>query len=227
MNFIKEIFENKGSELAHEQFKRFGKGNYTDRALINLKKSKKLSVKTSFEFSNFLCYLIAKEASSKINISGAIVAFRDFGKELDLQNEYSKRGKVYRADITEQEITKEKLSEIIEKFKFDFLLLKLRADNCNLSCKDSLPKPGGTLKDNFCSASFENVDITKEFAFDVKEDFSNLIIKHIYEITDLIIPKETEDDFAKARLLAKRKGKIIRILNLDGKEIKKEFNLLV
>jgi hypothetical protein len=95
-----------------------------------------------------------------------------------------------------------------------------------LKCKDSLPKPGGALKDNFCSASFDNLDIVKEFAFDV-DDFKTLSIKHIFKIEDIIVSKEFESDFEKARLNAKRKGKIIRILNVDGKEIKKEHDLLV
>lgn len=223
MNFIKKIFENKTDELVHQQFTRFGKGNY-ERALLTIKKSKRLAIKSSFEFSNDFVELVAQEASSDIEISGTIVALHEFS--IDIENEYSKRGKVHKADIKRQTIKKEKLKEIYEKFKFDFLLLNLEADNCSLKCKNSLPKPGGTLKDNFCSAYFDNLNVAKEFAFDVP-DFKELIIKHVYEITDLIVSKEFEDDFAKARLNAKRKGKIIRILNIDGKEIKKEHDLLV
>lgn len=223
MNFIKKIFENKADDLVHKQFTRFGKGEY-ERALLTLKKSSKLNIKASFEFSNDLVELIIQEASSNIEISGVILAAHEFN--LDLKNEYSKRGKIYKAEIEEQIITKEKLKEIFEKFKFDWLLLNLSADNCSLKCKSSLPKPGGTLKDDFCSASFENLNIAKEFAFDV-DNFKVLIIKHIFKIEDLIVNKEDENNFEKARINAKRKGKILRILDVDGKEIKKEINLLV
>lgn len=223
MNFIRKIFENKADELVHQQFIRFGKGNY-DRALLTIKKTGRLSIKSSFEFSNDFVELIAQEASSDIEISGVIIASHEFN--LDIENEYSKRGKVYKAEIKEQKIKKEKLKEICENFKFDNLLLNLEANNCSLKCKNSLPKPGGALKDNFCSVYFDNLDIAKEFAFDFP-DFKELIIKHIFEITDLIVSKDDEDDFLKARINAKRKGKIIRILSVDGKEIKKEHDLLV
>ena len=223
MNFIRKIFENKADELVHQQFVRFGKGNY-ERALLTIKKSKRLAIKSSFEFSNDFVELISQEASSDIEISGAIIALHEFS--LDIENEYSKRGKIYKADIKRQTIKKEKLKEIYEKFKFDFLLLNLEADNCSLKCKNSLPKPGGALKNNFCSAYFDNLSVAKEFTFDVP-DFKELTIKHVFEIDDLIIFKDDEDDFAKARINAKRKGKIIRILSIDGKEIKKEHDLLV
>lgn len=223
MNFIKKIFENKPDELVHQQFIRFGKGNY-ERALITIKKSKRLAIKSSFEFLNDFVEMISQEASSDIEISGTIVALHEFS--LDIENEYSKRGKVYKADIKRQTIRKEKLKEIYEKFRFDFLLLNLEADNCSLKCKSSLPRPGGKIKDDFCSASFDNLNLLNEFVFEA-DNFKEVKIKHIYEITDIIVSKEDEDDFAKARINAKRKGKIIRIATIDGKEIKKEHDLLV
>ena len=223
MNFVKKIFYNKVDELVHRHFTRFGKGDY-ERALLIIKKSSKLNIKSSFEFANDFVELIMQEASSDIEISGVIFCAHEFS--LDLENEYSKRGKIYKAEIKEQKIKKEKLKEIYEKFKFDHLLLNLNADNCSLKCKNSLPKPGSALKDNFCSASFDNVDLAKEFAFDV-DNFKTLVIKHLFKIEDLVVFKEDENNFEKARINARRKGKVIRILNIDGKEIKKEKDILV
>ena len=223
MNFIKKIFENKADELVHKQFVRFGKGNY-ECALLTIKKSGRLYVKTSFEFSNDIVYLIAQEADSDIEISGNIIAFHEI--KLDLENESAKRGKVYKAEIKKQKIKKEKLKEIYENFKLDNLLLNLEANNCSLKCKSSLPRPGGKIKDDFCSASFDNLSLLKEFVFEA-DNFKEVKIKHIFEITDMIVSKDDEDDFARARINAKRKGKIIRIATIDGKEIKKEHDLLV
>lgn len=223
MNFIQKIFEDKPDNLVHKQFTRFGKGEY-ERALLTVKKGLRLSIKSSFEFSNDFVEIISKEASSDIKISGVILCAHEFN--LDLENEYSKRGKIYKAEIKEQKIKKEKLKEIFEKFKFDWLLLTLSADNCSLKCKTSLPKPGGTIKDDFCSVSFDNINLTKEFVFET-DNFKQAIIKHIFKIEELIVSKDDEDDFEKARINAKRKGKIIRFITIDGKEEKKEINLLV
>ena len=55
------------------------------------------------------------------------------------------------------------------------------------------------------------------------ENFKKVEIKHTFDITEIIIPKD-EKDFAKMREMAKRKGKIIRELDIDGKKLKKEMN---
>jgi len=221
MNFIRKIFEDKADDLVHEKFKRFGKGEYT-RALLSLKKSKKLLVKSSYEFTNDLVKLIIENAKGDIAVSGLIISTKDV--DLDIEYEKTKRGKLHKYNIKKQSITKEKLNGLYNEFKFDHLLLNLKADNCSLKCKTSLPKPGSDVKGNFCSASFNDVNIAKDFAFDVP-DFKNLDIKHIYKIEELITGKEK--NFEEMRINAKRKGKILRIMDIDGEHIEKDHDLLV
>ena len=50
---------------------------------------------------------------------------------------------------------------------------------------------------------------------------------HIFVIDELVVSKELEDDYAKARIEAKRKGKIIRGLTIDGekKVIEKDISV--
>ncbi len=221
MNFIRKIFEDKADNLVHNHFIRLGKGEY-ERAFISIKKSKKVSIKTSYEFSNDLLNLIIENAEGEIIVSGVIFSNKD--EELDIEHEKSKRSKLYKYLIKSQEISKTKLKEIYEKFKDGYLLLNVNAGNCSLKCSNSLPKPGGSLKDNFCSASFNNIDVAKDFAFDVP-DFKNLKIKHIYQIQELVVGNEKNDE--EMRKNSKRKGKIIRILDIDGNHIEKQHDLLV
>ena len=54
-----------------------------------------------------------------------------------------------------------------------------------------------------------------------------LKIKHILNITEIVIPEEFKNDPAKARIEAKRKGKIIRFLDIDEKEEQKEVDFEV
>ena len=51
-------------------------------------------------------------------------------------------------------------------------------------------------------------------------------ISHVFEINEIIMP-EGEKDFAKVREVAKRKGKIIRRIEVDGRECaeEKEFEV--
>ena len=62
MNFIKKMFEGKIDDSVHRQFKRFSKGTFENRALVNLINSKSIKVKTSFEYANdftrFLCCVL-------------------------------------------------------------------------------------------------------------------------------------------------------------------------
>jgi len=221
MNFIKKIFEDKIDELVHKHFTRLGKGEY-ERAFVKLKKSKKLSIKTSYEFCNDLVNLIIENAEGTIEISGVIVSNKE--EELNIEHEKTKRGKLYKYEIKKQEISKTKLKEISDQFKNNYLLLNLKVSNCSLKCKNKLPKPGSALKDNFCMASFSDIEVAKEFAFDVP-DFKDLVIKHIYKIEELIVGDEKSDE--EMRINAKRKGKIVRIMEIDGKHEEKGHDLLV
>jgi len=40
------------------------------------------------------------------------------------------------------------------------------------------------------------------------------------------VPKEYENDFAKARFYAKRKGKLVRTITIDGQAEEKTYDLL-
>ena len=73
----------------------------------------------------------------------------------------------------------------------------------------------------------DKLDFAKEFAFDVSIDFKKLFIKHTFFVKDIIVPKEYENDFLKARLYSKRKGKIIRIIDIDGRTEEREFDFEV
>lgn len=226
MNFIKAIFSNKIDETVHSKFIRFGKGDY-ERALIQLKKSKdKFTIKTSFDFANDFVELISENLQEPAEVSGKIIAPRDFKNEIDLDCKFSKRGKLYTAELKKLELSPDQLKELYEKFKQDFLLLSISSTKFKLKTKTALPKPGGSVKCDFCTATLP-LDFIEDFTFDVSDDFTQLEIKHIYHITDLEIPDEFKNNFVKAREAAIRKGKIERIINVNGKEEKREAPLEV
>ena len=54
-------------------------------------------------------------------------------------------------------------------------------------------------------------------------DGKKINVSHTFSIRDIVMPKG-ETDYAKIREMAKRKGKIIRISNVDGKEMTKEID---
>lgn len=225
MNFIQQIVNGKVDEATHKRFERYGKGDY-ERGLLWIKKGKKaLRIKASWDWANDLFGIIAEKIKKDTEVNGKIIAARDFESELGIEAEFSKRGKLYTAEI-KANLNPEQMKSIFEKFKGDFLLLNVKSDDLKLSVKNSIPKPGGKVKENFCSATLP-LDTLDEFAFDFDQNFSEANIVNKFVITELVVPKEYEKDFAMARVMAKRKGKLIRVITVDGKNIEKEYSVEV
>lgn len=225
MNFVKQIVEGKVDDSIHKKFSRYGKGEY-ERALLLIKKGKNLKIKASYDWANDFFGIIAENIKKDAEVKGKIIASRDFESELSIEaDSYSKRGKLYTAEINTT-LNPEQMKSLYEKFKNDFLLLNVKSNDFKLSVKSSMPKPGGKIKEDFCSATLP-LDVLEEFAFDFDRNFSEAKIVNKFVITDLVVPKEYENDFAMARLMAKRKGKLVRKITVDGKNIEKEYSMEV
>ena len=86
MNFIKKIFENKVDDLVHKNFKRFSKGIYENRALVEIDNGKKaIKVKTSFEFAEDFARFLGNTIKNKVKISGGIITIKDIRSELNFE----------------------------------------------------------------------------------------------------------------------------------------------
>ena len=106
---------------------------------------------------------------------------------------------------------------------YAFLFSKFNCDSkVNLKMKSTPPKPG-SIKEKFCTLKVDSnleAPVLDIFLFDCKErEFKKASIDHTFIIEDVVIPKKYQDDYALARLHAKKKGKIKRIVTFDGKEI--------
>lgn len=219
MNFIKKIFTGIIDQDVHKQFIRFGNGSYKNKAVIKATKTKeKLKLDMSFEFVNDILNFIAENKG--INFSGIIFSKENIDEELGTRGESKKGLFVY-----ETEISPEKIKEIMDKAYF--MLLDCDTKSIRLRTKKRLPKPGkGEAKtDNkFCQLELTEKEMiekaTRDFLFDV-EEFKKARISHDFVIDEIILPLE-EKDFAIIRQKAKRKGKIIRKIAVDSKEMQEE-----
>jgi len=228
MNFVKNIFDKEIDEKTHQQFTRFGKGEYKGRFPLNLRKSKKIKFKSGYEFSNDLVKLCALFGNCKI--SGIVTSKEDISDIMGVNNikgnsETKKGGLFYVNNIDEQEITPEKLLEL-EKAAY-FTLLDIEGDGFKIKMKKKLPKPGKNEKkidDKFCQleADEKYYSKIKEYFFWDMPEAKKISIKHSIIIEQLIMPKG-EKDYAKMRELAKRKGKLIRNVEIDDKTLVKEI----
>ena len=230
MNFIKKLFENKTDESVHRQFERYSKGTFEDRALVEIDKRKNnLKIKTSFEFANEFVLFLASKIKDTAHVSGVIITNN---KEL------KDKVKFEIADVTQfagikkfqisTDISKDDLLDALKQFPNALFLLTFSTEYGELTTKQKSPKspkPGSDkeAKADFCTFKTEDINFYKEFLFDYNKDFSKAKIKHTLIIEELVIPKEYMNNPALARVNAKRKGKIKRIIDLDGKTFEKEL----
>lgn len=211
--FIEKIFRGEWDELVHSQFVRFGKGNYSGRAVLSLRKNEKIKLGGSFEYADDFV-IFASEFNMKF--SGIIMS----REKLELENEKKKAG-IYVYEVSE--ISSEKINEIKDKA---YHMLLDGEGEISLKIKKKLPKPGksggGKVNDKFCviEADLRFWNRIKE-AFFWDADGKKIKVVHDYHINELVMPKN-EKDFEQIRIKTKRKGLLIRKIEVDGKLIEKQ-----
>jgi hypothetical protein len=213
--FLRGILEGNYSDESHKYFTRFGKGNYKKRFLINFVKGKKLKVKGSFEWANDFVKFVKE--NSNVNFSGSILM-----KEKIAGKDGRKKGGCFVYEVSEVKI---------EEFENAYYyLLNANSGDIVLKIKKALPKPGKNedkIDDKFCSMDLDLKywDKVKDaFFWDIPE-CKKASVEHELIINEIVLP-EGVDDPAKVRELAKRKGKIVRKIDCDGKENIKEYDFV-
>src|SRR3989344_6212322 len=230
MNYIKKIFDGKADNTVHKQFKRYGKGVYENKAVIEINKSKNsLKIKTSFEFAEDFARYLGNTITEKTKINGGIITTKDIRNEINFQVDMKQFAGV-KTFLLNNELSKEELFNLFNKFPDALFLLSFSTDYGNLKTKVKSPKsakPGKGDKDDikadFCTFSTNDLNLTREIAFDVEQDFKKLKIKHTFIIEELIVDEKDKNDFVLARANAKRKGTIKRYLDIDEKLSEKEI----
>lgn len=230
MNFIKKLFENKIDESVHHQFERYSKGTFEDKALVEIDKTKNnLKIKTSFEFANEFVLFLASKIKDTAHVSGVIITNN---------KEFKDKVKFEIADVTQfagikkfqiaTDTSKDDLLDAMNKFPNALFLLTFNTNYGSLTTKQKSPKsakagPDKEAKADFCTFKTEDINFYKEFLFDYGKDFLKAKIKHTFIIEELVVPREYANDPALARVKAKRKGKIKRIIDIDGSASEKEI----
>jgi hypothetical protein len=229
MNFIKKIFDDEIDESVHLQFQKFSKGEFRNRALIRAKCSgKKYTIYTSAEFANGLVRLMAEKlGEEKTQVTGAIVSTSDLTDVLEFKEKKQFQG--VKRYLIESEMSGNEILELLEKFPKTFFALTFNVGDEKLKIKPKAPKSGKPGKDgekpkiDFCKLNTLDKDIMKSFVFE-DFDFKEANISHTFLIEDIVVPEELkgEEDFAKIREMAKRKGKIVREAQIDEQVVKEE-----
>ncbi|MEN7982026.1 MAG: hypothetical protein ABFQ65_01100 [Nanoarchaeota archaeon] len=227
MNFIKKIVDNKIDESVHLLFQKFSRGEFRNRAMIEVKNSNgKYTIKTSAEFANGLVRDMAEKlGEDKTQVIGAVVSTNDLAGELEFKEKKQFQG--VKRYLIDKEMSGEELIGLLEKFPKTFFALSFNVGDDKLKIKPKAPKAGKPGKEgedpkvDFCSLKTKDKEIAKSFVLE-KDDFKFAKINHTFFVENIIQP-EGEKDFAKIRELAKRKGKIVRKAGIDGEEMSRDI----
>jgi len=233
MNFIKKIYDEKTDDSVHQQFQKFSKGEFRNRALIKAKNSKgNYSINTTQEFANEMVrYMADRLGDNKTKVTGVIVSTSNLKEEPEFRNILShcdvKQFMGIKQFKIDDEMSGKGLTYLLDKFPKAFFALSFKVDEDELKIKPKAPKSAkpSTKKEekfspDFCKLKTKDKKIAESFVFE-KPDFKIAEISHTFLITDLITPKG-ETDFAKIREMSKRKGRIIREGEIDCQKIRSE-----
>jgi len=232
MNFIKKIVDKNFDEAVHLQFQKFSKGEFRDKAVIEVKKSKdKYTIKTSAEFANELVRAMAEKlGGERTKVTGAIVSTQDLKGELEFKEVKQFQG--VKRYLIDTELSGNDIINLLDKFPKNFFALSFSTSEGNnvLKIKPKAPKSGKPGKGNenpkadFCVLKTSDAEIGRSFVFEVA-NFKKAKINHYFYIDKIEIPNELKNskDFALVREKSKRVGRILRKSEIDG--VKKEEEL--
>ncbi|MBR9705507.1 hypothetical protein GOV14_00580 [Candidatus Pacearchaeota archaeon] len=237
-SFIKKIFEQtaSGDSNVHNQFVKFSRGQFPNRAMIRAKISKgRYIIDTTAEFSKDLIITLAEKlGDQKTLVTGALISTVD----LEGQFEYKERKMAMgvKKYMIESEMSGNEIIALCGKIEKTFFAFSFKSGDTELTIQIKSPKSakgsssskkeGKKAKINFCKLKTEDKSIVNTLIFDSEaSNFKKIEIKHDIIVDKIILP-EGEDDFVKIRELAKRQGKIVRKLDIDGKEVQKEAEFI-
>jgi hypothetical protein len=233
MNFIKRVHEKNFNEEVHQQFQKFSKGEFRNRALIEAKNSNgNYTIKTSAEFANGLVKEFAEKlGNNKTKITGSIIGTNDLKGILEFKKISQFQG-VKNYSI-EQEMSGNEIINLINKFPRNFFALSFSVGEDILKIKPKAPKsgkPGGkgeeAPKVDFCVLKTKDKKLVESFIFENPE-FKTARIAHDFLIDKIEVPDELKksEDFALIREKSKRVGRILRRAEIDEIKSEKELEL--
>jgi len=222
--FIKDIFQKEyNAEEVHNEFIKFSRGDFKDKFLLNAKKQKdKWVIKTGAEYVNSVVKLCLAKAPDTLKVTGVIVATFDITKDAKFQIGKIKQFMGIKQAVVDGVIKKSDILELMNKYPRAFYALSFITPSCELKIKAKAPKsakPSTSDKEavaDFCSLKTTDRIIVEDLFFD-NSNFTEIAIKHILKIQEIIYPKDMKNMKPEdVREKSKRKGVLVREITADG-----------
>ena len=235
----------------HRHFYRYSKGDFLGPAIKITKTKPRITVKGAHEYEDLILEVIANTIKEEtFNVKGALITGKDLkdtimnlGLDWPLKKSTGKT-KNY-TSIIDDDISKKILLEAIEVFRENsYLLLSLNVSpTCKVTTKKRIPQPSKKKAEEddvskrigFSTGVMNNTDknlnlvidsALPDFKAELPKTWKSIILTNNYKITEIILPKDIKNS-ALLRIMAIRKGKITRTINVDGEIIEKQYSMVV
>ena len=237
----------------HRHFYRYSRGEFIGPAIKITSSSTKFTLKGSHEYEDLILELVAKsieDPNRKFEIKGKLITgsditeqLKDLGLNWDLK-ESSGKTKNYKSDFIDT-IKKDKLIECINFFRnSSYFLANFNLNStCKVTTKKNVPQPSKKKAEDddvnkriqFSTGYMENtkrnldliIDSTvPDFKKNIPNEWKNIIVYNNYMINEIELPKNVKNSQL-LRILAIRKGKIIRTIDIDGETYENQFSFIV
>jgi len=237
----------------HRHFYRYSKGVFIGPALRISKTKAKITLKGAHEYEDLILEAVTKTISNSqenFEIKGKMIASSDITNEISeiglnwVLKKSTGKTKNYKAEIVDQ-INKDLLLQAISVFRENsYLLLSFnRNATCKVTTKKNIPQPSKKKVEDddvskriqFCIGMLNNTDANLEllldlaapdFKSDLPNNWKSLTILNNYTINQIEIPTNVKDTRL-LRIMAVRKGKMIRSVEIDGDLIEKQYSIVV
>ncbi len=223
---IKKVFDGEIDEEVHADFLKFGRGNYSDKFLLEGKKqAKKWAVKTGPEYVNFLVKRSLEKARGEVSVKGIIISTMDLKDEVGFDIVKAGNFQGIRKLTINTTAETSAILDLMEKYPRAFFALSFSGEDFVLKVKAKAPKSGKPGKDtgegpkaDFCTLKTTDKSLVEELFFRIGE-FSECKISHTIEIKDVIYPSSMDSlKPTEIREQSKKKGTVIRKAIVDGEE---------
>ncbi len=235
----------------HRHFYRYSKGDFIGPALKIKKTKARITLRGSHEYEDLIQEIVVKTITAdQIDVDGVLITGSNISDDLQALGldwklkKSTGKTKNYKAEISDK-ITTDTFLKTIEKFRINsYLLLSFNINpSCNVSTKKRIPQPSKKKVDEddsnkrvqFCTGVIDNTEqnleliidsALKDFKSDLPNQFKKIVLLNNYKIEEIILPKDVDNSIM-LRIMAIRKGKMVRSLEVDETIIEKQYKIVV
>ncbi|MFX1324176.1 MAG: hypothetical protein ACFE8N_04410 [Promethearchaeota archaeon] len=234
----------------HRHFYRYSKGEFIGPAIKITKTNTRITLKSTHEYEDLILEIVANTfTEEEVEIKGTLISgsdisdiISDLGFDWNLKKSTGQTQN-YKTDILSK-TDKETLLKSVEVFRRTsyFLVSFNLSPTCKVTTKKNIPQPSKKKveEDNvdkriqFCSGTIINNDSNlnlvlnltlPDFKSDLTRKWKSIILKNNYKINEIILPEDV-DNWGLKRILAIRKGRLFRSIEVDGEFVEKQYSFI-